>query len=101
MKNKGKIRKLLSRQGKTTALPVILVGPKAISPHSVEEIRKSKSIWKWKLDKKIYVSGHWRSQWYGSDKEGTRRRDLIFIQPYEKGPEFAEMINRKYQVGTA
>jgi hypothetical protein len=63
-------------------------------------VKNSGGIGKWKLDKRLYVSGHWKMQWKGSEKDATRRAELIYVKPYEKGPEMTEILSRKYQVGT-
>jgi hypothetical protein len=31
------------------------------------------------------VSGHWRTQWVGSDRDGTRRKIRKWIDPFIKG----------------
>lgn len=46
-------------------------------------------------NKRIIVRGHWRNQAYG---EGMADRKLIWIQPYWKGPEMAELVGRPYVV---
>jgi hypothetical protein len=96
LKNKSKINKILLRQSKVSHLPVLVVGSKVASNYPIEKIKSSGGIGKWKLEKKIYVSGHWRIQWYGSGD--THRSELLFIKPYEKGPEIAEIISRHYKV---
>jgi hypothetical protein len=98
LKNKSKIAKLLQRQAKTSRLPILIIGSKVISDYSIENIKSAGGVGKWKLSGRVYVSGHWRIQWYGS--KDARRSELIFIKPYEKGPEIAEVIGgRQYQVG--
>jgi hypothetical protein len=98
LKNKSKINKLLQRQAKTSNLPILIVGSKVTSNYSIEKIKNAGGIGKWKLSQKLYISGHWRIQWYGS--KDARRSEPIYIKPYEKGPEIAEVIGRHYQVGT-
>ena len=101
LRNNGKIRKMLQRQAKTSEKPILVVGSQVLSPYSYEQVKNSGGVGKWKLEKKIYVSGHWKTQWYGSEKDNSRHPEIIYIEPYEKGPELAEVIDRKYQVGTA
>jgi len=48
-----------------------------------------------KLDHQIKVRGHWRSQPYGPGM--SLRRDT-FIEPYWKGPDAAEILNKSYSV---
>jgi hypothetical protein len=97
MKSKAKIRKLLQRQAKTTSLPILVMGSKFISEYTLDQVKGNGGIGRWKLDKKLYVSGHWRHQWYGSGE--ARKADLIYIRPYEKGPDIAEVLDRRYQIG--
>lgn len=40
---------------------------------------------------RFLVRGHWRRQPYGA---GSEKRKLIWIRPFFKGPEMAELINR-------
>lgn len=47
------------------------------------------------LDKRFIVRGHWRNQACG-EKHLEHKR--IWIQPYYKGPELAEVINKSYLV---
>ena len=44
-----------------------------------------------KMGKRILVRGHWRNQAHG---ENFSERKLIWIKPFYKGPEIAEMIER-------
>lgn len=48
-----------------------------------------------KLAKPILVRGHWRNQPFGS---GLRERKIIWIRPFFKGPEMAEMVERPFLV---
>ncbi|MGY6277535.1 hypothetical protein [Methylomonas sp. MgM2] len=41
------------------------------------------------------VRGHWRNQAYGQNQS---ERKLIWIKPYYKGPEIADLVNRPYIV---
>lgn len=49
----------------------------------------------WKLTTRFMVQGHYRSQPYG---EGRQQRKIIFIEPFYKGPEYAELINNPHIV---
>jgi hypothetical protein len=98
LKSQSKINKFLQRQSKTCKLPVLILGSKVVSNYPIDKIKNTGGIGKWKLNERVYVSGHWRIQWYGP--ADARRSDLIFIKPYEKGPEVSEIIGqRQYQVG--
>jgi hypothetical protein len=44
---------------------------------------------------RFIVRGHWRNQPHGP---GLSERKLIWIKPYYKGPEMAELVNRPYVV---
>lgn len=59
---------------------------------------------KGELTYRFTVRGHWRKQWIGSDKwpqreENPRRQKMKWIEPFEKGPDGAEVVNRPYRVG--
>ena len=84
--------------GRMTSRPIIIVGDNIKDENNqVQEILQAGGIGKWKLTTRIYVSGYWRTQWYGHAE--AKESKLIFIEPYYKGPELAEVINKKYQVG--
>ena len=48
-----------------------------------------------KLTKRFRVRGHWRNQAHG---HGRTERKHVFIQPFWKGPTFAELLARDYVV---
>jgi hypothetical protein len=48
------------------------------------------------IDKRFVVRGHWKMQSYG-EKHSLRKS--MWIKPYWKGPELAEIINKPYKVG--
>jgi len=100
LKNPAKVRKELQRAERSTSLPIFIAGASLTSnSKDIEDIRRAGSIGKWKLQNKILVSGHYRKQWYGSKVEDNRRQELIWIDPYEKGPDAGELMSRKIQVG--
>lgn len=45
------------------------------------------------LNERIQTRGHWKSQAYGP---GHTERKIIFIEPYWRGPDAAEVINKTY-----
>ena len=47
------------------------------------------------LIKRLLVRGHWRNQPYGPQ---STLRKLIFVEPYWRGPELADEINKPYEV---
>lgn len=47
------------------------------------------------IDKRFLVRGHWRKQAVGPDR---RERALVWIEPYWKGPDLAEVTSRPYYV---
>lgn len=47
------------------------------------------------IDKRFVVRGHWRMQSYG-EKHALRKS--LWIKPYWKGPELAEIVSRPYKV---
>jgi len=48
-----------------------------------------------KVDKRFIVRGHYRNQVYG---KGRLERKRIWIMPFWKGPELAEIVSKKYKV---
>jgi len=52
---------------------------------------------KWSLSKRIHVSGHYHKYWYGSGKNKVLKPK--WIEPYWKGPETADKVHTKIQVG--
>lgn len=99
-KNKGKIRKLARQMEKSNTLPVYLISsPSPISDTDVEEAKRSGGVFSWKLEKRVNVSGHWRGQWYGSEKLGTRRRETVYIDSYTKGLAYEVESKRIRKVG--
>ena len=48
-----------------------------------------------KVTKRFLVRGHWKRQPYGPKQS---QRKLIFIKPFLKGPDMAELINKPYKV---
>jgi hypothetical protein len=96
LKSSAKIRKMLKRSEKYTSKVIVVVGRLVGSSREVDELKLEGSVGKWKLKNKFMVSGHWRVQWYG-DVE-NRYSKLIWVVAYEKGPEFASEINKRYVV---
>ncbi len=47
------------------------------------------------LNVKHMVRGHWKMQAHGA---GMQERKHIFVQPYWRGPDLAEVVNRDYTV---
>lgn len=47
------------------------------------------------LSARFIVRGHWRNQPHG---EGNKQRKLIWIKPYYKGPDMADLINKPYDI---
>lgn len=96
-RKKKKKAKILQRKINLSAsLPYIVVG-QDLEHNMDKQIRSSKKgVFENKLDHRVYVSGHWRTQWYGSGEEKYQKQ--IQIEPYYKGPEMADVIKRKYKV---
>jgi len=98
-KSPGKIKKLQKMAGRYTTYPIVIVGGNITDTRNqVEEVRRAGGIGNWKLTMRVFVSGHWRAQWYGNAEAKESR--VIFIEPYYKGPELAEVINKQFQVGS-
>jgi hypothetical protein len=97
-KSTSKINKLTKMANRSTTYPVIIVGDSIKDEmNQVDEIKKAGGVGNWKLTKRVYVSGHWRTQWYGS--LDNKENKVIFIEPYYKGPELADVIHQRYQIG--
>jgi hypothetical protein len=96
-KGRKKQSKEQKRSERTSVLPYILVGGNVKRDENYEKVSLG-GISKWKLDKRVYVEGYWRVQWYGSEKESTRHSEVIWIQPYYKGPELADMLKNQHKV---
>jgi hypothetical protein len=47
------------------------------------------------LSQQVIVAGHWKSQAYGPNRES---RKTIWIEPYERGPDVAQMVARPFLV---
>jgi hypothetical protein len=93
-KNKKKKKKAQQR----TKLPYYSLGSNIIIDHNYQKIinlserkecKNQHHITKWT------VRGHWRNQAVGT---GRSKRKLIWIQPYVKGDEFSEIINKNYDL---
>lgn len=99
LKSVRKLRKLERKASRETSYTTIVAGSRLLPiPKETLELEQAGSIGAWKLTKKVRVSGHWRAQWYGSEKESTRRQENLWIKPYDKGPDMAELMNKKYVV---
>lgn len=95
LKSDAKKRKLQQKIARTPTYRVIIAGGTITDNRDVEDIRRAGSIGEWKLTKRIRVSAHWRTQWYGNEKDNTRRAEAIWISDYDKGPELADVLNKK------
>lgn len=99
LKSSSKKKKLEQRAQKATSHKFIVIGANVQDKNNdMEQIQKAGGIGNWKLNHKVRVSGHWRAQWYGSKKGNTRYADTIWIDDYEKGPEFSDIISPKFIV---
>ena len=99
IKSAAKKRKLEQRIQRTGSHKIIIVGANIQDKDdTINHIQRAGGIGAWKLQNRVRVSGHWRAQWYGNEKEGTRRAETIWIDDYEKGPEFAELMNKQFSV---
>lgn len=48
-----------------------------------------------KLTKRFVVSGHWKVQRFGPNRAQSK---IIFVEPYSKGPEAADVVSGNYYV---
>lgn len=65
-----------------------------ISRQDKEDYMQSFRTGKTTIGVRFQVSGHWRQQWYGSEKENNRCQKAKWIRPYWKGPEAADIVNK-------
>jgi hypothetical protein len=79
---------------KSSRLPYILVG-EGVAEIQSEDVANLGDAFRKKLSVRFTVRGHWRKQPYGA---GRTERRLQFIQPYLKGPEMADLVNKPYIV---
>jgi len=94
LKNKAKIRQAL----KKTQISYYEIGQNITIDHSYKNVIKlyeKESSQHRKLVGKWVVRGHWRNQAHGKE---FKERKLIWIQPFVKGEEFAEIIEKEYKV---
>lgn len=94
-KSTAKQRKLAQRLARQTSYRVIIAGGNITNHYSdVEDLRAAGSITAWKLNKRVRVRAYWRGQWFGSEKDGSKHQRQIWVEEYEKGPQFAETLNK-------
>ena len=93
---KGRL-KLAKKIGRETLQRVIIIGD-STEDNKINEVKKWGGVGAWKLKNRVHVSGYWRTQWYGSKKDNSQHSKIIWVNDYEKGPEFAELIKSKYFV---
>jgi hypothetical protein len=94
-KRKELNRKIVARTSLDSSLAgskseAIIIEKKEHSTEIISKIPGSK-----RLDKRFIVRGHWKRQPYGPE---SSLRKLIFIKPYFKGPDMAELLNKPYEV---
>lgn len=82
-----KERRRYERQ--VTSSPYIVVGS------HISDYSGPKAEGDGKLDHRLKVRGHWKSQAHG---KGLSERKHIFVEPYWKGPEAAEVLTRDFVV---
>lgn len=98
-KSNLKKKKLRKQAKRFSALDGVLVG-NTVQPILVDKTQRpgkvpSASAGDNKLHKRIQVRGHWRNQACGKNRED---RKLIYIKPFFKGPEMAELVHKPYVV---
>jgi hypothetical protein len=97
-KSERKMKKAIQKSMRTCEKPIILVGYNFPDLATTDSHGKSFSI-SYCFD----VRGYWKGQWKGSitnpgEIGNERRKEIIFVQPYKKGKDFVETINKKYIV---
>jgi hypothetical protein len=94
LKSSAKKRKLEQKASKVSSYRIIVVGDNIKNDANDFEAIQDRRCGK--LTVRVLVSGHWRAQWYGNDKD--RHTEIIWIEPYTKGPELADVINSRFVV---
>jgi len=92
-----KRKKLLRRAEEVSELPFTSVGSRLGVIDVAKPVVSSESadMAMYQLGTRFMVRGHWRQQPFGP---GSSQRRLVWIKPYFKGPDMAELINRPYVV---
>ena len=96
LKSTAKKNKTKQRAARCTSHKIIIIGDDVHK--DLKEIQNAGGVGAWKLSKKVRVSGHWKVQWYGSEKDNSKHAETIWIEDYTKGPEFKEVIDTKFIV---
>lgn len=94
VKSSGK-RKEIERRIAQAGIPRYKVGSRIVLSRGEKVIYEGIRQGKWTLSYRLCVAGHYKAQPYG---EGRQLRKVIFIKPYEKGPELADTINKDHYV---
>jgi len=100
-KSSKKQNKLIHRAQNSCSFPTLIVGSTIKDAGESQIVQNAGGMHKWRLSQRVYVAGHWRVQWYGSEAQGTKHSELIPIEPYLKGPEFSEVMHSVHQIGRA
>lgn len=98
LKSKAKRKRVQQKILSTSELDGSIVGRhigQILVKKPSNSVESTNQISKKKLSKRFIVRGHWRRQPCGT--EGQQRK-LIWIKPYYKGPDMAELINKSYKV---
>jgi hypothetical protein len=95
IKNPAKQKKAAGRlEGrKESALDFILVGNAVNGLQDAEN--DPQETGRRTINRQFVVRGHWRNQAYGPGRQEHR---VMWIKPFYKGPDVAEMINRPYLI---
>jgi len=88
-KKKKKIASMIKKSG------VYKAGHRIVLSREEKELYNGIKNGRWKISTRFLVQGHYRSQPYGEDRQ---KRKVIFIEPFYKGPEYAELINNNEHI---
>lgn len=94
VKSPGK-RKEIERRIRNAGSARYRVGSKIIIQRREQEMYDGIEKGLWKLSYRFIVQGHFRHQACG---ERHSERRLIYLEPYWKGPEYAEVVNKPHLV---
>jgi hypothetical protein len=99
IKTPAKRRKATERPGdrQESALDFILVGASVgrLQAGEGEAVAPPEGNPKGWINRRFIVRGHWRNQAFGPGRQDHR---VMWIKPFYKGPDLAEMINRPFLV---
>jgi hypothetical protein len=90
-----KERRARQKLNRVFGLPRYDVGTKIVIDNSICQNNNQNNTHKYHFTHRFTVRGHWRHQKCGKNMSEVK---IIWIKPYYKGPELANIINKEYKV---